>query len=258
MALVPLNLKTAAARVPDADPSVLGGKGAGLARLVALGLPVPPAVVVPVTDEGRVFDPDRLLDRLPEPFAVRSSAPTEDAGDRSAAGQYESLIGVAREALDEAVRTVHASASSERVRAYRGDGPSAMAVVIQHAVPASRAGVAFSRDPVGGRDAVVIECVFGHGEGLVSGRVAPDRFVVESDGTVRARLAAKDDDAGRQFHTLRTLRDDEAVDLARLVRTAGEGFGHPVDIEFCLDGPTPWLVQCRAITALGPSSGSSS
>ena len=255
MALVPLNLGTATARVPEADPSVLGGKGAGLARLVALGLPVPPAVVVPVADEGRIHDPDGLLDRISVPYAVRSSAPAEDAGDRSAAGQYESLVGVTRDALDEAVRTVHTSASSERVRAYRPDAAAdGMAVVIQREIPAGRAGVAFSCDPLSGEDVVVVECAFGHGERLVSGRVAPDRYVVDGEGRVRARLAPKDDDVGRRLHTLRTLRDDEAVGLARLVRSAAAGFGHPVDVEFCLEGPTPWLVQCRAITALRSSS----
>jgi len=236
----------------ELDPNVVGGKGAGLARLVALGLPVPPALVVPVEDGGEILDPDGLLAALPEPFAVRSSAVGEDAADRSAAGQYESLIGVTRDRLAEGVRTVHGSASSDRVRAYRGDGATAMAVVIQREVPSHRAGVAFSRDPLTGRDVVVIECVFGHGEGLVSGRIAPDRFVVDDEGGVRARLAgrAAGDDGAARLRTLRTLRDDEAVALAALVRRAEDGFGHPVDVEFCLEGSTPWLVQCRAITAL--------
>ncbi len=229
------------------DPGLLGGKGAGLARLIALGLPVPPAVVVPVSDAGEIHDPGGLLVSLPEPFAVRSSAVGEDAADRSAAGQYESLVGISRDRLPEAVRTVHRSAASARVQAYRGDGATAMAVVIQREVPAGRAGVAFSRDPLTGRDTVVIECVFGHGEGLVSGRVAPDRYVMDGEGGIRARLAARERDGLR---TLRTLRDDEVASLAELVRRAEQGFGYPVDVEFCLEGPMRWLVQCRAITAM--------
>jgi phosphoenolpyruvate synthase/pyruvate phosphate dikinase len=64
---------------------------------------------------------------------------------------------------------------------------------------------------------------------------------------VRVRLAAR---AG-PFATLRTLRDDEARSIAALTRRAEDGFGHPVDVEFCFEGPRPWLVQCRALTTLG-------
>jgi pyruvate,water dikinase len=231
------------------DPAAIGGKAAGLAKLFALNLPVPATVVVPV---GATIPGDRERDRivreLGEPLAVRSSAVGEDAGDRSAAGQFESVAGVGREGLAEAIERVFASARSERVRAYAGGDPPAMAVVIQREVPAGRSGVAFSVDPMTGERAVVIECVFGGGEALVSGIAMPDRYRVEPGGSVAARLARKDDPARR---TLRTLRDDEARSIASLVRAAEGGFGVPVDVEFCLEGPQAWLVQCRPITTLG-------
>jgi pyruvate,water dikinase len=235
-------------RLDEAPPEELGGKAAGLARLVALGLPVPPSVVVPVGDEGAVDDPRGLVRELGVPLAVRSSALGEDARERSAAGQFDTILGVVAGGLEAAVRRVHASARSERVRAYAGDDVAGMAVVIQREIPSARAGVGFSTDPVTGEDVVLIECVFGPGERLVSGHADPDRFTVARDGAVRARLAPKDGPR----RTLRTLRDDEARAVADLVRRAAEGFGHPVDVEFCFDaeGPTLWLLQCRAITAL--------
>jgi len=85
----------------------------------------------------------------------------------------------------------------------------------------------------------VIECALGGGEAIVSGQVTPDRYRV-TDGRVRARATG----------SVRTLRDDEALALAELVRQAEAGFGLPVDVEFCLDGRDPWLVQCRPITTL--------
>jgi phosphoenolpyruvate synthase/pyruvate phosphate dikinase len=232
-----------------ADLSVLrvGGKAIGLARLIALGLPVPPAVVVPVDDEGSIQDPGALVATLGEPLAVRSSAPGEDARERSAAGQYESILGVPPVGLPAIVKLVYESASSERVRAYRGDAvATGMAVVIQREVPASRAGVAFSRDPISGEDVVVVECVFGQGDPLVSGLAAPDRFRVSSDGAITARMGLRND----ATRVLRTLRDDEVRVIAALTRRAEQGFGHPVDVEFCFEGARPWLVQCRAVTAL--------
>jgi phosphoenolpyruvate synthase/pyruvate phosphate dikinase len=229
---------------PSADE--LGGKGWGLARLIVLGLPVPPTLVIPVSDHGRVHDPHALIAAIGEPLVVRSSAVGEDAPDRSAAGQYESVTGARVADLERHVAHVYGSASSDRVMAYRGE-VAPMAVVIQPEVRASRAGVAFSRDPITGADEVAMECVFGPGEAMVSGTLAPDRYAVRTDGHVRARVAAR----GGPLATLRTLRDDEARRVADLTRLAERGFGHPVDVEFCFDGADLWLVQCRGITALG-------
>jgi pyruvate,water dikinase len=225
-------------------PERIGGKGAGLVRLLGLGLPVPPAVVVPVEATGRLDDPDQVVRLLGEPLAVRSSAVEEDSADRSAAGQYESLMGVSRDDLSGAVERVYNSADLERARAYRGSAPAGMAVVIQREVMASRAGVAFSRDPVTGTEVVVVECVFGHGEELVSGRKQPDRYLVSSRGEVRAELASKEE----PHRLLRTLRNDEVRAVTDLTLQAERGFGAPVDVEFCFEGPRLWLVQCRAIT----------
>lgn len=225
----------------------LGGKGSGLVRLFELGLPVPPAVAVPVGAEGRLDDPDEVADLVGEPLAVRSSAVGEDSADRSAAGQYESLMGVSRDELAGAVERVYRSADLERARAYRGSARTGMAVVIQREIRPSRAGVAFSRDPLSGAEEVMIECVFGHGEELVSGRKQPDRYRVKSEGKVQPELTAKEE----PYRLLRTLRDDEVRAVADLTLRAERGFGSPVDVEFCFEGPRLWLVQCRAITTLG-------
>ena len=213
------------------NKTAIGGKAEGLVKLQELGLPVPPFVAVPVGEE-----PDEpAVAALGEPLAVRSSAVGEDAADRSAAGQYETVLGVTRATLADAVAQVRAG--TDRAKAYGADGD--VAVVVQRQIPATRAGVAFSRDPVGGGDSVLIECALGAGEAVVSGEVTPDRYRVEGD-RVHARATG----------IIRTLRDDEAQEVAELVRKAETGFGRPVDVEFCFEGRTLWLVQCRPITTL--------
>jgi rifampicin phosphotransferase len=218
----------------DAPPEIAGGKAAGLARLVELGLPVPPAVVLPPGAE--IGDPAELAARLGEPLAVRSSAAGEDGADRSGAGQYDTVLDVDAAGLRDAVRRVRASAQGARAAAYGAQGE--MAVVIQRQVPATRAGVAFSHDPIRG-DEMLIECALGGGEAVVSGTVTPDRYWVGEDG-IRARAASG----------YRVLRDDEVLAIAELVRRAEHGFGVPVDVEFCFEGRVLWLVQCRPITTL--------
>ena len=257
--IAPLSLAEAA----EAGEAAVGGKAMGLARLVALGLPVPDAVVLPVGWAGGDGDLAAAAERLRPPFAVRSSAVGEDSSGRSAAGQFETVSDVRTPAgLAKAVARCLASAHSARAEAYVGE-TAPMAVVIQHQVAAGRSGVAFSLDPVtGGRDEVLIETVFGHGEGIVGGLVSPDRYRVTDAGAVRVRRAEKPvaiAPSGRrrklaaERQAARTLRDDEAVAVARLVRTAEAGFGGPVDVEFCFEGARLWLLQCRPVTAAGPA-----
>jgi pyruvate,water dikinase len=212
---------------------------------------------------GTVLDGlTEAVSALRAPLAVRSSAADEDVADKSAAGQYESVMGVAGfAAVRDAVEHCFRAADSERTRAYRGSDSNHVALVIQTEVPAQRAGIAFSVDPVSGTaDAVIVEAVFGHGEGVVSGEVMPDRYFVGRDGgRISARVAEKlscsDGRGGLEAiaperRLARVMRDDELERVAALVATAERGFGAPVDVEFCWTGRELWLVQCRPITAL--------
>lgn len=255
--IAPLSLAAAA----QAGEAAVGGKAMGLARLVAMGLPVPEAIVLPVGWSGGDGDLAEAVEGIRPPFAVRSSAVGEDSSGHSAAGQFETVSNVRTPAgLAAAVARCLASAHSARAEAYVGE-TAPMAVVIQHQVAAGRSGVAFSLDPVTGRrDEVLVEAVFGHGEGIVGGLVSPDRYRVSDAGAVRARRAEKPvalESSGRrrtlppERRAARTLRDDEAVAVARLVREAEAGFGGPVDVEFCFEGSRLWLLQCRPVTAVG-------
>jgi phosphoenolpyruvate synthase/pyruvate phosphate dikinase len=263
-----LSLREAAARPAEE----VGGKARGLGRLTTLDLPVPEARVLEVAAHARFLacgslaDEDRrdlaaAAEQLGEPLAVRSSAADEDSDDKSAAGQYESVMGVrGAEALIAAVLACYAAADSRRAKAYRGEGAAQVGIVIQREIGSSRAGVAFSADPVSGSgESVVIEAAFGHGAGIVSGQVGPDRYLVRRDdlrvSARRADKAVMSD--GRTLipvagprRLARALRDDEAVAVAEMTMRAERGFGGPVDVEFCFEGPQLWLVQCRPITTL--------
>jgi pyruvate,water dikinase len=260
-------------QVVELPVATVGGKAKGLARLAALGLPVPPALVLTADAHAEFARSGQLADdvvdslaaaaeQLGAPLAVRSSAADEDVADKSAAGQYESVMGVAgSDALRAAVEHCYRAADSERARAYRGDGDAGLALVVQREAQAQRAGVAFSADPVtGATDAIVVEAAFGHGEGVVAGEVTPDRYRIgRTDGVISARIADKarwSDGRGGggelapERRLARVLRDDEVRRIAELVELAERGFGSPVDVEFCWSGPELWLVQCRPITTL--------
>jgi pyruvate, water dikinase len=201
-----------------------GGKGASLARMAALGLPVPPGFVVPADALAAAVDAAALREALPDaaraqaivaraeppgevaaayaamgddpPVAVRSSATAEDSEAASYAGQQETYLHVrGTPAVLERVRDCWASFFSERAIFYRARKGSlddlGMAVVVQRMVRAEVAGVLFTCDPVHGRrDRMVVEAVLGLGEAAVSGAVTPDHYVLKRDGTVkRAKVA---------------------------------------------------------------------
>ena len=172
---------------------------------------------------------------LGEPLAVRSSAADEDSDDKSAAGQYESVMGVrGADALAEAVLACYAAADSRRAQGLsrRGRRPGAGSCPARDQVVDGPAWPSRSIRSRGSGDAVVLEAAFGHGEGIVSGQVSPDRYLVRRDG-LGCRLAVADKAVMSDGRALvpvaearrlaRALRDDEAVAVAELVAARRAG-----------------------------------
>jgi pyruvate,water dikinase len=284
------------------DPGRVGPKAATLGRLRRAGLPVPDGAVLPaevyraalaaagVADAAaRVAtagEPEarrlalavRLglarapLDLPPPPWpaAVRSSALVEDTLGASAAGQFETFLGVtgARD-LATAVRACWASLWSTRVLRYLGErgldpAGTAMAVLVQRLVPARAAGGALSRTPDGG---LLITGAWGLGGSVAHGEVVPDRFHLGGDGSlvrvepgVKDRLLACPDDGGPRAHAVASplvaapcLEPAQAEALGRLVRAAESVLGLPLEVEWALDEDGPWLLQARPLRVEPPS-----
>lgn len=236
----------------DVDGRPVGGKAAGLARLRAMGVRIPPTLVLVGAESGVL--PDDLETRaaeLGEVLAVRSSALGEDGQDASFAGQYETVLDVrGARALRAAIAHCLASVQSARAAAYRTEreasapGPR-MSIVLQRMVPARAAGVCFTADPVTHRRGrVVIDSVPGVGEALVSGHASADHDELrKSDGRWEPRQIAGETPA---------LTERERARVAEEALRAEEAAGEPLDLEWALDrdGVLYWL-QARPITTLG-------
>jgi pyruvate,water dikinase len=234
----------------EVNDASVGGKAYGLARLVAMGLQVPPAFVLRNACAGTYPDDlDHHYHGLGgDKVAVRSSAQGEDGAEASFAGQYDTVLNVAgakhlRQAIDHCV----ASAATERARSYQatqsGAAVTAMNLVVQRMVDARVAGVVFTADPVSARrDLLIIDAVAGLGEALVSGEATPDHYGVNSAGAI----------VRRQLVSAQPLLDDVQIALiARQARAAATHEGQPLDLEWAIDqdGELFWL-QARPITTL--------
>lgn len=210
------------------------------------------------------------LDINSPPVAVRSSSVTEDLPGASFAGQYLTQLCVRGiKILSQAIQKVFASLYSERSISYRFERRisiegAEMAVIVQEMIPSESSGVMFTRDPVGlETDVMIIDAVYGLGEGLVSGRLPADHFVLnrKTGGLIKQIQAEKieqvicDEKGGVRLKEVPEYRRKEPVlderkleALWRLGLKVEQVFGCPQDIEWTLHGRDIYLLQSRPIT----------
>ncbi|HXE62756.1 MAG TPA: PEP/pyruvate-binding domain-containing protein [Bryobacteraceae bacterium] len=204
--------------------------------------------------------------------AVRSSAIGEDSETASFAGQQETFLNVrGADAVERCVKECWASFFAPRAIFYRAQKgvltDTRMAVVVQEMVPATKSGVLFTLDPVmKRRDHMVIEAVFGLGEGIVSGMITPDHYVVDRDDgslvrefiSMQPLAVVHDAEAGGTMHRklseeeggARVLSDDQLNELREMGLRLEVFFGAPQDVEWCIRDRKLWLLQSRPITTL--------
>lgn len=204
-----------------------------------------------------------------KPFvAVRSSATTEDLADASFAGQHESFLNVkGDESLLLHVKRCFASLFTARAVYYRKKKgffheQSYLAVVVQKMIDSQKSGVMFSKNPMKKDDNIVIEAVFGLGEGIVSGMISPDHYVMNKELEVLEhkvsdkKIALTRSSSGKteqvnlkpEISSREVLTGHELKVLGQYGLQLEEHYGKPQDIEFAIDSSGIYIVQSRPIT----------
>lgn len=254
-----------------------GGKAAALGVLLRAGLSVPDGFVVPnnaqpadLASERKLRDAvSEELARLGNPVvAVRSSGRSEDGAVASAAGQYESVIGV-QHAYDvwEAIRTCWESARAPRVSDYWARSRAiarpvpGMAVLVQRMIDADVSGITFTPQRHG--ESTRVEASWGLGLPIVGGTITPDSYESFPDGTIRCVLGSKqtriDLDHEHGGIITNSVSPNEqstpVLDATMLVALTELGnqiagiLGGPQDIEWCISDGVIWVLQARPVTA---------
>lgn len=205
-------------------------------------------------------------------IAVRSSAVGEDEIKHSFAGMMDSFLNIRTEAqFLEGVKNTWASLYTERVITYRkinnlNPWHARMAVIVQEMVEPESASVLFTAHPVSANTGkMVIQSVWGLGNGLVSGERNADTFILNARGKhIKTEIVDKVDKVscqeeggiiikktGKNMRNKPSLTNNKVLRLGRIALVLKKQFQTDVDIEFAVLRNSLYILQCRPITANG-------
>ncbi|WP_224450497.1 PEP/pyruvate-binding domain-containing protein [Haloprofundus salilacus] len=239
------------------------------ARIADLDVPTPVREAI----EGALADRE-TEDGSETAYAVRSSATAEDLPDASFAGQQETFLNVRGiEEIVDSVRACMASLFTDRAISYRAKNgiphdDVALSVVVQRMVTPTVSGILFTADPTSGnRRVTAIEAGIGLGEAFVSGEAAADavRFdtrtgeIIDYEtGDQRTAVRPRSEggvetvELSTTERSVRVLTDEQVRTLVEIGVEIEALFGHPQDVEWCLEDGAIQIVQSRPITSLFP------
>ncbi|MDP3027733.1 MAG: phosphoenolpyruvate synthase [Nanoarchaeota archaeon] len=230
-----------------------------------------------IDEKGISQDALTILRNSQEPIfvSVRSSATTEDLADASFAGQQQSFLNVKEDAdLIEFIKKCFSSLYTARAIYYRNkkgfkEGEALLAVVVQKMVDSEKSGVVFSKNPVNTKDEIVVEAVFGLGEGIVSGMINPDNYVITGNnvndlkikdikvsnkkiaivrsGSGENKVVKLSPDKSKE----QVLTKGEILEIANYALKLEGHYSKPQDIEFAIEANKIYIVQSRPITTKG-------
>jgi pyruvate,water dikinase len=216
----------------------------------------------------------KTLDGKGEAFvAARSSATAEDLPEASFAGQQETFLNThGLKLLLTNVRKCWSSLFTPRAIFYREThgfehSEVLIAVVIQRMINATKAGVMFTVHPAtGDKSKLVIEGAWGLGEGVVSGSVTPDHYVLDknTEEILENEIAKKETmfiknknnkteqvKTPKELTMKQVLTTEELKKILRLGKLLESHYGKPQDVEWAIeDNSDPYLLQTRPITVL--------
>jgi phosphoenolpyruvate synthase/pyruvate phosphate dikinase len=204
-------------------------------------------------------------------ISVRSSAHDEDSALHSFAGQLSSYLYISDfQKTLKAVKECWASAYSERSLHYRTINKLELknirvSVIWQQMIDPEISGVFFTCNPVNGNnDQVFINSVYGVGEGLVSGLLDADTFVISKiDGLMLEKtivekpkklIRDKQKQQCLEVEVEANLQNSDSIstnDIKKLHSIAAKielFYGRPQDVEWAIKDNELYILQSRPVT----------
>jgi pyruvate,water dikinase len=259
----------------DVNNSKLLGTKASEIQSLIISAPLSKAVEVKI-EEAYKFMGEGLV-------AVRSSATAEDLPDASFAGQQSTYLNV--DGIDQvidAVKGCWASLFEARAIFYREEQnfdqlSVGIAVPVQRMVQSEISGVMFTVEPTtSDRGKVLVEAIYGLGEGIVSGEITPDTYMIDKSSLsvtnrqhvpqtwmlVRNMDSTNRDDLNKRVEILNEQANSNKLDDSQIQSIVELGLGlekaynSPQDIEWAYQDGKFYIIQTRPITTLTENNGS--
>ncbi len=203
-------------------------------------------------------------------FIVRSSALIEDSLKNSWAGQMKSVLITSEKEVIQNIKKCWAFAFSQNTLWYRNSSkklikkPISIAILIQKMLTPEIAGVGFSIHPsTNDENTIFIEAGLGHGKGLVSGEISPDKYIVDKKNNflidiyiskqkkkivftkgVERKITLPEKVGAKQF-----LKNHDIKTLSKNIKKLEKHLNYKVDIEWLKHKNKIYILQTRPITA---------
>lgn len=205
------------------------------------------------------------------PVSVRSSGLMEDLPGYSFAGQYDTVLNITdAESMKEAVRRCLLSPLNKRLQEYlvyhdlQNFYQPWMAIVVQRMIFGEASGVMFTWNVQRQEPGYVISAGYGLGEGVVSGQVETDEWILDANGNViseniaekQEQLIALEEGGVVTEQVSEACRDKPCLSEEQRRTLLEEGdqltelFGAPQDIEFTVADGKVYLLQSRDVTCI--------
>jgi len=225
-----------------------------------------------IESRGISQDALNILKNAHEPLfvSVRSSATTEDLVTASFAGQQDSFLNIKGDKqLLEHIKKCFSSLYTARAIYYRKkqgfkEGEALLSVVVQKMIDSEKSGVIFSKDPTNKSQNIIVEAVYGLGEGIVSGRISPDTYKISKELKLedikisQKKIAIVRNSSGKneivklnpEKSKTQVLTNGEILEAADFANKLEEYYKKPQDIEFAIENRKLYIIQSRPITTL--------
>jgi pyruvate,water dikinase len=182
--------------------------------------------------------------------STRSGAPV------SRPGMFDTYLNIrGKQQVLQGVKKVWSSAFTARAIWYRlthgipiaGD---TLGVTVQKLVNAKTAGITFTADPVtGDASRIIVHACWGLGEGMVSGKVVADKFILNKETlevlertvgdkatyVVCGNQTIETKDVPADKRSIVCISEPELREISRLARLLDQRLGQPQDVEWSID-----------------------
>ena len=247
-----MTIRTTYVQKIRSDHQNIGGKAEGIKQLQRFGLRIPSSYVLDyssfrdfINDELNIRQLKRELTKIIDPeciYIVRSSANIEDGAESSYAGQFLSIPNIQGvDQLIQAIKQIWESIDSEKISAYKlhnMKSPCDIAVLLQKMVtPIDLSGAVFTRNPVNGKQEILIEAVKGPSKLFLQDGLTPHRWVFRENCFTETPT--------EEVIPNKILK--RIIDKSNYLERK---LDYPLDLEWVLSENKIWWVQLRKITSL--------